>query len=224
MPSCSSETTRWRRIWRRTRSRRRRSMASERVPVPRLTSRSALVWVVGTLVVLLAVMGFLAVSQPQYAVPAVVVALLALVAGVGIASRRQWLEPGTGRFTVEWLWSMRRSVNLADASTVRLVDNRGGGLMLAVGPRSGRPMMVPVLLLSDYVQESQPADLLRLLADQVDAFAPQPGKVPGRLRRQAEHVAAGGPAAESPLAGLVTHGVTRAAKGGGAASGTSLLD
>jgi hypothetical protein len=199
-------------------------MASDRVPIPRITSRSALGWVIGTLVVLVGAMVFLAVTQPQYTGPAGAVVVLAAVAAVAVSTRRQWLEPESGRLTVEWLRALRRSTDIADARTVRLVDNRGGGLLLSVKPASGRAMLVPVLLLSDYVQASQPSPLLHLLADQLERFGREPGKVPDQLRRQAAHLDAGGSAAESPLAALVSHGVTRAAKGGGAAGGTSLLD
>lgn len=199
-------------------------MASERVRIPRLTSRSGLLWVGGTLVVLVGAMAYVAVTQPQFTAGAVAVALVAVLLAVAVSTRRQWLEPERGRLGVEWLGGLRRSVDLADARTVKLVDNRGGGLMLAVAPASGRTMQVPVLLLSDYVQASQEPAVLRLLADQIDTFSPAAASVAGRLRRQADYGETGGPPAESPLAGLVSHTVIRAAKGGGAAGGTSLLD
>jgi hypothetical protein len=204
---------------------------SERVPVPRLTSRGALVWALATLVALVVVMVVLAVVQPSYAVPAVVVAVLAVLVAVVVATRRLWVEPGAGRFVVQRLGVLRRSADLAGARSVALVDNRAGGLNLTVTPRSGRAVLVPVLLLSDQVQASQPAPLLRLLADQVETHgtggAGRTGDadVPAALRAQAAHLEAGGAAVDSPLAARVTRGVLRAAQGGAAAGGgSSLLD
>jgi hypothetical protein len=203
---------------------------SERVPIPRLTSRSALAWAVGTLVVLVVVMAVLALVQPSYAVPAVVVAVLAVLVAVAVGTRRLWLEPVSGRFVVQRLGVLRRAAELRDARSVALVDNRAGGLNLTVTPASGRAVLVPVLLLSDQVQASQPAPLLRLLADQVETHGRSvPGgaraDVPAVLRAQAEHLEAGGGAAESPCAALVSLGVLRAAQGGAAAGGgSSLLD
>jgi hypothetical protein len=204
---------------------------SERVPIPRLTSRSALAWAVGTLVVLVVVMAVLALVQSSYAVPAVVVAVLAVLVAVAVGTRRLWLEPVSGRFVVQRLGVLRRAAELRDARSVALVDNRAGGLNLTVTPASGRAVLVPVLLLSDQVQASQPAPLLRLLADQVETHrtggAGEQGDtdVPAALRAQAAHLEAGGSAVDSPLAASVTRGVLRAAQGGAAAGGgSSLLD
>jgi len=65
------------------------------------------------------------------------------------------------------------------------------------------------------------ADVAGPLSSVQDALVGDAGDA---LRRQAEHLEAGGSAEDSPLASLVTHGVTTAAKGGGAAGGSSLLD
>lgn len=176
--------------------------APERVRIPRLTSRTGMVWGVGTLAVLVVGAVVLAVVNPAKAPLAVGVAVVALLLAVAAGSSRRWLEPERGRVTSEWLWVRSRSVDLADARDVRLVDNRGGGLNLTVRPARGRAMLVPVLLLSDYVERSQTPSMLRLLAEQVERFAPEPGEVPDQLRRQAEHLDAGGSAVDSPLAAL----------------------
>ena len=187
-------------------------MDAERVPLPRLTSRSAVGWAVGTLVVLVVSLAVLAAVQPSYGVPAAVVAVLAVLAAVVVSTRRLWLEPAEGRLVVQRLGVLRRSAGLGDARSVALVDNRGGGLNLTVVPASGRAVVVPVLLLSDYVQASQPPGLLRLLADQVETHADR-SAVPAVLRAQADHLGAGGTAADSPFAGLVSRGVLRAVGG-----------
>jgi hypothetical protein len=199
-------------------------VASDLVRIPRLTSRSGKLWGVATVVAVILAMGYVAVAQPEYAAAAAVMAVLAPLVAAALVSGGQWIEPATGRITTTRIRVLKRSVDLAEARTVTLVNNRGGGLHLTVKPRSGRAMLVPVLLLSDYVKRSQSPDLLRLLADQVEQRCLGAGKVPDQLRRQAEHLAKGGSAEDSPFASLVSHGVMTAAKGGGAAGGTSLLD
>ena len=191
--------------------------------IPRLTSRSARLWGGATVVAVVVVLVGLVVLQPAYAVPALVVGVLLAAAVVFLVSGRQTFDPASGEVVSQRLW-LRRSVGLDRLRTVALVDNRAGGLNLTLTPDSGRALLVPVLLLSDYVQRSQEPGLLRLLADQLEQRSSASGKVPGRLRRQAEHLEHGGTAADSPLAGLVTTGIATAAKGGGAAGGTSLLD
>lgn len=196
-------------------------MASE--GIPRLTSRSGTVWGLATVAAVVVAMGFLAVTQPEYDVPAAVLAVVAVLVVAVLASGGQTIDTATGAITSTRARVLKRSVDLADARTVALVDNRGGGLHLTVKPRSGRAVLVPVLLLSDHVKRSQSPEILWLLADQVEQRCSGAGKVPEQLRRQAAHLDQGGTAEDSPFAALVTHGVMRAAKGGGAAGGTSLL-
>ena len=47
---------------------------------------------------------------------------------------------------------------------------------------------------------SQPPEFLRVLADQIERWAPERGAVVKLLRAQADHVAAGGDVRESPVA------------------------
>ncbi len=199
-------------------------MASERLVIPRLTTRSSLLWSLATLLAVLAGAGFVFATQPQnrWAVLALlpVVALLAAF----VAIRSAWVETGPGRVVTRTLLGSR-TVSLAEADQLQLITNRGGGLHLQVRERgSRRATYLPVLALTDYVQRSQDPAVLRALAEQIDTWAPQRKSVAKQLLRQAEHLEKGGSAQDSPLAALVTHGVTRAAKAGGAAGGTSLLD
>jgi hypothetical protein len=46
----------------------------------------------------------------------------------------------------------------------------------------------------------QPPELLRALADQIERWAPHRGAVVKLLRARADHVAAGGPVWQSPVA------------------------
>lgn len=187
------------------------------VRIPRLTSRSALVWLGSTVVVTLAVVAYLAVTQPQNRwAAAVVLVLLALGVAFAVSDTRS-LDVTEGAVESSRLWLLRRRVALGPTTNVRLVTNRAGGLLLAVQPRGGRATFVQVLLLSDYVERSLPADLLRLLADAVVSHEAAGGtRVAADLRAQADHVAAGGSARTSPLAARVTRGALNAGKIGGA--------
>jgi hypothetical protein len=187
---------------------------SERVPIQPLTSRTGTAWLAGTVVLVAGVLGYLAATQPQQRVPVAVVGLVVVIAVLGLLSRRTWIEPASGTVVRETFWCWRRRAELPSATAVALVDNRGGGMLLRISDE--RTVQLPVLLLSDYVQRSQPPRVLRLLADQVDRHVPNGGRVAEQLHRQADFIAAGGPAVQSPLASLVSYAVVRAAKAGGA--------
>jgi len=196
-------------------------VSADRLEVPRLTSRSGKLWGLGTLVVVVAVLGYLAVTQPQNRWAVLVVVPLAVLLVAFLLVRRTWVETGTGVVVSRTLLRTRR-VPLSKARPLELVSNRGGGVLLRVGGPHASAYL-PVLALTDYVEASQPAHVLLALAEQIDRWAPQGARTASQLRRQADHVAAGGDARRSPLAVLVTRGVINAAKGGGAAGGTSVL-
>lgn len=187
------------------------------VRVPKLTSRSGLLWVAGTGLALLAAAGFVAATQPEnrWAV-AVVVPLLGLGL-LTLLSIRTTIDPATGTVCRSVLWVRRRSTPLATASSVKLVNNRAGTLALGVSGAGDRTTYLPVLTLTDYVERSQSPDFLRFLADQLGRWAPATTTgVVTRLRGQADAVEAGAAPAETPLAPLITRGITGVAKGGGA--------
>lgn len=185
--------------------------------IPRLTSRTALRWQMATGVAVVGVVGWLGVTQPEN-LPFGLALLLALTVLAGtLVSIRAHADPEAGTVARTRWWSRRREVRLREAVWVRLVNNRGGGLNLMAKPPHGSAVSVPVLALTQYVERSQDAEVLLMLADLVERHAPGPGKVPELLRAQAAHVNAGGEAKTSPLAPLVTHSITSAARGGGAA-------
>lgn len=198
-------------------------MAADRLEVRRLTSRSGKIWALGTLVAVLGVCGYVFATQPDNRWAVFVLLPLAALFVAFLLVRRTWVETSTGVVVHRTLVSTARAP-LADAGRIELVSNRGGVLLLRVGRRGSRSTYLPILALTDYVQASQPPAILTALAEQIETWAPEQSRTAGQLRRQAEHVAHGGTAADSPLASLVSHGVTTAAKGGGAAGGTSLLD
>jgi hypothetical protein len=186
--------------------------AGGRVPVRRLSSRNLMWWLAGTAVLVLGVLAWVAATQPQNRWAVAVLSVLLVVVVLAVTASRTWIEPGSGT-VVRQLLGWRRQVQWASATTIALVPNRAGVLLLGI--RRRRWTYLPVLALTDYVQRSQPPELLYLLADQIDRFAPTAHPVALQLRGQADQLVAGVPAANSPLAPLVRRGVLRAAKAGG---------
>ena len=187
------------------------------VRLPGLSSRSFRWWLIGTAVVALGVAGYLLVTQPQNRV----------VGGAGVAAlalffvvllwRSTWLDPAAGTVLQVRCRLWRRELRLEPGTSVALVPNGGGTLLLAVKPRRGRRLFVPLVSRTDHLEQSQPPELLRLLAATVEqhrAGGARPVAV--ALRKQAEHLEAGGSVAGSPFARLITTGVLTAAKAGGA--------
>lgn len=199
-------------------------MHGERLVIPRLTSRSGWWWSAGMLLALGAVVAYLFLTQPQNRWAVLVMAPVAVLLVTFVLLRRTWVETRTGVVSHSTLLGTRK-VALGEADKVELADNRGGALLLRVRRRGARrPVYLPVLLLTDHVRRSQSPDVLEALAEQVETWAPQRRAVAGQLRRQADHLRTGGSAENSPLASLVSHGLTFAARAGGAAGGSSLLD
>jgi hypothetical protein len=199
-------------------------MAADRLVVPRLTSRSGLLWSLGTLVAVLAVCGYLFATQPENRWAVFVLLPVGVLFVAFLLVRRTWVETSSGVVVQQTLLGRRRA-SLASAGRLELVNNRGGVLLLRVRRENGRrSTYLPILALTDYVEASQPPGLLVALAEQMEQWAPGQARTATQLRRQAEYLEAGGDAKTSPLAGLVTHGVVSAARGGGAAGGTSLFD
>jgi hypothetical protein len=187
------------------------------VRIPPFSSRSGRRWVVATAVAAVAVGVYLGITQPENRV-FVVTALpvLALFFAVLVWSST-WLDPAAGSLTLVRCRLWRRTVRLEPGTSVSLVSNRGGALLLRTKPARGRGLYVSVVARTDYLDDSLPPALLRQLADTVEqhrAGGARPVAV--GLRKQADHLEAGGTVASSPLAGLVTSGVVTAAKAGGA--------
>lgn len=194
---------------------------SKPVAVPRLTSRGALGWVAGTVVAALAVVGYLWVSQPADRWAAVVVLVVLALAVLALTGSRQWLDVAARTITWQRLWVLRTTVAAAEVTGVDLVSNHAGGVLLAVqaGPRRRH---LPVLLLSQYVRASQPAELCLAMAELVD-HTPEPGTIPDQLRAQARSMETGTPPERSFLANRAGDRWARIAGGGGAVGGGSSL-
>ena len=179
-------------------------MSAERIAVPALLSRSVTMW----LSLAVAVIGVVSVvvwallTQPvasKVAALAMAVGLVAIVGG--LATRRTWLDPSQGLLVREVARVWRRPVAWADAAVVRPRDNNAGQLLLEVrGAGRRTSTYLPLVAVDAGGDRSQPPGFLRVLADQIEAWAPQRGAVVRQLRAQAEHLEAGGGVRESPLA------------------------
>ena len=185
----------------------------DRIKVPRLTSRSWVFWSTATAVGVVAIAVYYGITQPENRWLAAVILAATAITVLGVASSRAWIEPATGTVVRENFWRLRRRAPLRSAKSISLVNNRAGGLHLGIKHR--RTTYVPVLLLTDYVERSQSPEMLRVLADQIDTHAPSAAPTAVLLRRQADFIAAGGAAPDSPLAAMTTRGALNAAKAGG---------
>lgn len=176
---------------------------AERIPVPRLLSRSATMWlsVAAAALGVPAVVVWAFLTQPVgNRVAAVVVGLLFLGFVVFLVTRRSWLDPDRGLLVREVGGVWRRSVAWADASELR-VRSSGGQAMLEVrGAGRRTPTYLALVAVDLGGDRSLSPEFLRTLADQIERWAPQRGAVVKLLRAQADHVAAGGAVRESPVA------------------------
>jgi hypothetical protein len=195
------------------------------VPVPKLTSRQGTLWITGTALALVGVVGYLTWTQPENRwTLAVIVPVLALLVAWA-AGQRCWLDRSSGTVVWQRFWVSRRTQRLADVASVELRPNGQHLLLQLRDSDSGRRRYLTLLALTDYVQRSQEPELLEILAEDVAAHCPRGavGDVPAQLRRQAAHLRAGGEAKSSPLASRVTGGMINVVKGGGAVGGGSGL-
>lgn len=201
-------------------------MSHSQVRVRRLTSRSAVGWMVATLLVSMAVIGYLAVTQPENRWACVVIAALILLAAVAVLGSRQWVDPEQRTLTWQRAWVVRSTVPAGDVDDVRLEANRAGGVVLRV--RAGRRRRyLLVLQLSQYVRASQPPDVCLALAEVVAAMTRAGGEaasVADQLRAQARSLEGGEAPERSALAGRASDRFTKIVGGGGAlGGGTSQL-
>jgi hypothetical protein len=164
------------------------------------------------LVVLLVVAG---IDRPEAA--GLFLLPVAIWAVKAVGRRPIRLDATTGRLTFPHHWAGRHHASLAGG--VELVDDGRQALVLQVGgdPRA----RVPILRLTRAVRRSQPPDILRALAGQLDRHAPGWAPVAGRLRTQADFLAGGGRPLDSPLAGSIRYSSRWTGVGGGL---SNLLD
>ncbi|MET0433229.1 MAG: hypothetical protein ABW025_03600 [Cellulomonas sp.] len=192
-------------------------MTETLVRIPQLTSRSGWRWIVATAVALVVVGAYVGVTQPDNRIFVVTVLPAFLLFFGALSWFSTWLDPAAGVLVRVRCRLWRTRVPLEPSTSVALVSDRGGTLLLRARPAQGRGLHVPVVARTDYVEKSQPSALLRQLADTVERHRAGGARpVAEALRKQAAHLESGGTVASSPLAGLITTGVLTAAKAGGA--------
>ncbi|RZS90809.1 hypothetical protein EV189_0038 [Motilibacter rhizosphaerae] len=195
----------------------------DRFVLPPLTSRSWWRWITATLVAVVAVAAYVWATQPQDRWAVAAVAVLGAVLVLAVARRAAWVEVSTGTVVKRTLLRGRQRMPLAEAA-VEVRANGGGLATLDVSAGRGRTVRLPLLALTQYVERSQEAAPLRTLADLVERWSGERGRTAVDLmRRQADHVAAGGSATTSPLAPLARKNITGAVGAAGAAGGATDL-
>lgn len=191
-------------------------MTEGRVRIPGFSSRSSRRWLIATAVAVVAVMGYLWVAQPENRVFMLLLIPLALYF-TALVWQSTWLDPVVGSLVRVRCRVWRREVRLEPGTTVSLAPNGGGALLLKAKAARGPALYASVVARTDYVERSQPPALLRQLADVLEQHRAGGARpVAEALRKQADHLEAGGTVASSPLAGLITTGMLTAAKAGGA--------
>jgi hypothetical protein len=101
--------------------------------------------------------------------------------------------------TICGVWD--RPVAWAGASRVRIRNNNAGQALLEVRGEARRTSTyLPLVAVDLGGDRSQPPEVLRMLADQIERWAPERGAVVKLLRAQADHMTAGGAVRESPVA------------------------
>ena len=187
------------------------------VRIPQLTSRSGWRWVIATVVALVVAGVYVGVTQPENRIFVVTVLPAFLLFFALWSWFSTWLDPAAGVLVRVRCRLWRTTVRLEPGTSVSLVSDRGGTLLLRARPAKGRGLHVPVVARTDYVEKSQPPALLRQIAGAVEQHRAGGARpVAEALRKQATHLEAGGTVANSPLAGLITTGALTAAKAGGA--------
>jgi len=197
-----------------------------RVQFARLTSRQGAGWGLGTLVVAVALLGYLVAQDPSRAGYALVLPVLLLALVVVVVRHRQWLElDGPEPVLVQRRLLTTSRVGLRTAAEVSLHTNGAGTAMLWADGKDRSRAFAPVLALTPYVQRSQAAEVLDAAAAALDGSRAKGAAVVRELLlAQAAHVRRGGAEKVSPLAGL-TGDLTGPARGTGAAgSAGSLAD
>lgn len=177
---------------------------AERIPVPRLVSRSATMWLsVGAAVVgAVGVVVWALLTQPpvNQAAAVVVVLVIALLLGF-LIGRRTWIDPAAGTVGRDVCGLVPRTAAWATAERVRITDNRGGQALLEVrGAGDRTSVYLPLVAVDLGGDRSQEPGFLRVLAEQLETWAPQRKAIATALRAQADHLETGGGVRDSPLA------------------------
>ena len=179
-------------------------MPADLVPVPRLLSTSAGTWlaVVAALLTVPGVVVWAFLTQPPAnRVAAVVIAAVLAALFAVLVLRRTSLDTTHGLLLRRICGVWNRRVTWAEADVLRIRSNHAGQALLEVRATGDRTALhVPLVAVDVGGDRSQPAEFLRVLAAQIERWAPRHQAVIGALAAQADHLDAGGGVRESPLA------------------------
>jgi len=190
-------------------------------------ARSAYLWPLGTAAAALVISGYLFVTDPENRVftlsgPLVVGFFVFLV-----IRSKQWCEVTADDAVLVQRRAFKTvRVSLKDAREIRLRGNGGGSAQLVARSSAGRTAFGSLLMVSLYAEGYQQADVLEaLIAGAQRNRGRAARETVELLRRQLEHVRAGGPVKMAPLAVLAKDGtgIIGAAGAAGAAGGLSEL-
>ena len=177
------------------------------VRIPALTTRSAMRWLYGTGVLLVAVLIWGFVTDPQNRLYTLISAAVSVLFACWVLWGQLWLDTETGAvLAIRGRGWIGYRVPLGDGTTVTAVpDHLGGRVLLGLRPHGSRFRdFIQVLAMTIYVENSMSPDLLRLLADTLDRHHTHGADEVGPLlRAQAAHLDAGGGPGDSPLAALL---------------------
>jgi hypothetical protein len=172
----------------------------DRVTIPRIPTPSARRWFIAACIGALVAIAVGLRDQP-FSWWGIGLAVIALgFVPLFVWSEHRSLDPSTGTFHYRNLGFRSRSATLGPDLPIAMTDSGNGYLQLNLGTVPRR-ILVPLLLINQYDRGSQPPEMLRLLADQLDRFAPQQRTVAAQLRQQADYVTdRARPLDRSPLA------------------------
>ena len=174
-----------------------------RIGVPRLLSRSVTMWLSAGVAAagLVGVVVWALLTQPLVNQVCAVVLAVGLVLVLGfLIGRRTWIDTEVGVVGRDVWGLFPRTAAWAGADRVRVISTRGGQALLEVRGSGGRTSLhLPLVAVDLGGDRSQDPALLRVLADQVETWAPERRAVVDRLRAQADHLESGGAVRASPL-------------------------
>lgn len=156
---------------------------------------SVAVAAVGAVVV---VVGGLVTRTGVDRIVSVIVGPLLLVCVAMILVRRTWVDTDAGTISRSIFGWPTRTVPWAEAA-VDLQRNHGGQLNLRVKGSSGT-ILATVLAIDLGGDRVMQPDQLRLLAEEMERWAPAKARLAQAFRAQADHIESGGSIADSPFA------------------------
>ena len=191
------------------------------VPVPVMSGRTravreGILTLAGSAVAVSAVAVWSWITEPANRAWVMVLVVFMVGLSVVLGSRRTWLDTAGGG-VVRGRLGLRWTTRWDDLRVLRFRDNTLGVVFLQARGRGHlRSAWIPVAGADRIGPRAQPPVFLRLLAAELERWAPEQTSVAAELHQQADHLERQGPILDSPLlrrycVGLRGPGVGRAA-------------